>query len=111
MATVLDLIWGRGNNYFSENPKEKTRHQTARRANHSIVPFDLPSGHVARSRFGDQDFTKRRGSSHALNEKASGVIAGPDPAMHLLVKVDGYAGHLARRRASRFCPRMTTLRV
>src|SRR6266852_4843483 len=37
MATVLDLIWVRGNKYFSENPKEKTRQphrQTARRANH-----------------------------------------------------------------------------
>jgi hypothetical protein len=44
-----------------------------------------------RSRFGDQDFTKRRGSSHALDEKASAVIAGLDPAIHLLTKVDGYA--------------------
>src|SRR5712675_563052 len=40
MATVLDLIWVRGNKYFSENPKEKTRQpcqQTARRANHAAV--------------------------------------------------------------------------
>src|SRR6267143_1423837 len=40
MATVLALIWVRGNKYFLENPKEKTRQpcqQTARRANHAAV--------------------------------------------------------------------------
>src|SRR6266851_5372437 len=64
MARVLELIWVRGNKYFSENPKKKTRQpcqQTARRANHSIAPFDLSSGHVApkcRSRFGDQNLAR-----------------------------------------------------
>src|SRR5882672_2184642 len=40
------------------------------------------------------------------------VIAGLDPASHRLKKAfceaDGCAGHPARRRASRFCPRMTS---
>jgi hypothetical protein len=43
---------------------------------------------VRRSEF----LRERCGSSHTLDEKASGVIAGLDPAIHLLVKVDGYAG-------------------
>jgi hypothetical protein len=43
MATVLELIWVRGNKYFSENPKEKTRQQTARRANQA-AEFGSPYG-------------------------------------------------------------------
>jgi hypothetical protein len=42
-----------------------------------------------------------RAATH-LMKKVSGVIAGLDPAIHLLAKVDGYAGQ---------SPRMTTLRV
>jgi hypothetical protein len=39
----------------------------------------------------DQGFTKRRGPSLcAVNEAASNVIAGLDPAIHLLAKIDGY---------------------
>jgi hypothetical protein len=37
-----------------------------------------------------------------LMKKVSGVIAGLDPAIHLLPKVDGYAGQ---------SPRMTTFRA
>jgi hypothetical protein len=41
-----------------------------------------------RSRFGDQGFTKRRRPSiRAVNEKASNVIAGLDPAIHLLARM------------------------
>ena len=41
----------------------------------------------------DQGFTKRRRRSIcAVNEEASNVIAGLDPAIHLLAKNDGYAG-------------------
>jgi hypothetical protein len=47
-ARVLDLIWSDGNKYFSENPKKRLDSPAARRANHSMTPFDLPSGHVAR---------------------------------------------------------------
>ncbi len=41
-----------------------------------------------RSRFGDQGFTKRRRPSIcAVNEEASNVIAGLDPAIHLLARM------------------------
>jgi hypothetical protein len=55
-----------------------------------------------RSRFADQGFTKRRERRTHLMKKVSGVIAGVDPAIHLLPKVDGYAGQ---------SPRMTTFRA
>src|SRR5882762_1646325 len=47
MATVLDVIWVRGNKYFSENPKEKTRQpcqQAAGRANQAAVARMKPTG-------------------------------------------------------------------
>jgi hypothetical protein len=41
-----------------------------------------------RSRFGDQEFAKRRRPSIcAVNEEASNVIAGLDPAIHLLARM------------------------
>src|SRR5712664_1534162 len=47
MARVLDVIWVRGNKYFSENPKEKTRQpcqQAAGPANQAAVARMKPTG-------------------------------------------------------------------